>query len=208
MDILQIVLDTIKILQANEAALSAGASAVTLGAAAVRVFEKGRELITYHITDAESEQVQVPALGGPLGASPDGKPFKQDVAIVVDINRRLLPDVAAYLQEQQIDADLFFVTNNLTYAFKSKALDVNDPEEWKEVVQEFNAVMEQLKVHVKRRRIHIFMSVPLPIAFGMGAVWGTVDVATVYHYQGSEQEPSTYYPVMKISRALRFGDGV
>lgn len=37
------------------------------------------------------------------------------------------------------------------------------------------------------------------MAFGLGAVWGTVNDATVYHW-----ENNTYYPVMKIDRKLRF----
>jgi hypothetical protein len=65
-------------------------------------------------------------------------------------------------------------------------------------VQEFTATMNAIKHQLGGARVHIFLSTPLPLAFGLGSVWGTVDEATVYHW-----EKQTYYPAMKISRALR-----
>jgi hypothetical protein len=47
--------------------------------------------------------------------------------------------------------------------------------------------------------MRFFISAPMPIAFGIGSVWGTVDEATVYHW-----EKQTYYPVLHVTRELRF----
>jgi len=37
------------------------------------------------------------------------------------------------------------------------------------------------------------------LAFGMGAVWGTVSEATFYHWGGKN-----YFPAVQIDRELRF----
>jgi len=209
MDLILLAQQAIALLNQAEPALSAGAAAVTVGAAAVKVIQKGKQLITFLITEPTGAAVRVPAIGGPMGASPDGDLFKRDVAICVDINRRLFKNVATYLTAQKIDADFFLVTNDPSYSPQTTALHANDPDEWKRVVQEFNAVANQIKASVENARVHIFMSVPLPIAFGLGSVWGTVDNATVYHWQGIPSgDESTYFPVLKVSRALRFGDGM
>ncbi len=39
----------------------------------------------------------------------------------------------------------------------------------------------------------------IPLAFGMGAVWGTVSEATFYHWGGKN-----YFPAVQIDRELRF----
>lgn len=116
----------------------------------------------------------------------------------------MLQDVARYLDEQNLDADMLVVTNDPAYSDKVKFLDPNQPEEWTELVQEFTATMNAIKHQLGGAQVHIFLSTPLPLAFGLGAVWGTVDLATVYHYQEIKKENrSTYYPAMKISRELR-----
>jgi len=78
-------------------------------------------------------------------------------------------------------------------------LDENKPDDWEEMIKEFNTAINAIKHAVGAVNIHIFMSVPLPVAFGMGAVWGTVDRARIYHWNSE-----VYKPVLNISRNLRF----
>lgn len=199
MSLLPLAKDALTALQQADPGLSALVSAGTIlnvaGKAAVAVVKKGAQLITYLITRREDEE-QPPS--APLAIS------RPHVAILVDINRRMLQDVARYLDEQNLDADLLVVTNDPAYGDKVKFLDPNQPEEWTELVQEFTATMNAIKHQLGGAQVHIFLSTPLPLAFGLGAVWGTVDLATVYHYQEIKKENrSTYYPAMKISRELR-----
>jgi hypothetical protein len=199
MPLLPLVKDALTALQQADPSLSALVSAGTIlnavGKAAVTVVKKGAQLITYLIARREDEQ-QEPS--EPLAIT------RPHVAILVDINRRMLQDVARYLDEQNLDADLLIVTNDPAYGDKVKFLDPNRPEEWTALVQEFTATMNAIKHQLGGAQVHIFLSTPLPLAFGLGAVWGTVDLATVYHYQEIKKENrSTYYPVMKISRELR-----
>ena len=58
--------------------------------------------------------------------------------------------------------------------------------------------MNKIKRSAGGKRVHIFLAAPLPLVFAMGAVWGTVDEASVYHW-----EQNTYHKVVNISRKLR-----
>jgi hypothetical protein len=158
---------------------------------AVQIVKKGRQLVTYLITHRQDEAT---------GATPEKKLAltKRNVAILVDINRRMLMDVAAFLEQQKIDAELLLVTNDPAYGSQVKFISPEQPADWEELVREFNATMNEIKHALGGVRVHIFLSTPLPLAFGLGSVWGTVDEATVYHW-----EKQNYYPVMKISRELR-----
>ncbi|MCL4709314.1 SAVED domain-containing protein [bacterium] len=199
MSLLPLAKDALAALQQADPTLSALVSAGTIlnavGKAAITVVKKGAQLITYLITRREDEE-EIPT--APLNIT------RPHVAILVDLNRRMLQDVARYLDEQNLDADMLIVTNDPAYSDKVKFLDPDKPDEWTELVQEFTATMNAIKHQLGGAQVHIFLSTPLPLAFGLGAVWGTVDLATIYHYQEIKKENrSTYYPAMKISRELR-----
>ncbi|MEZ4705641.1 MAG: SAVED domain-containing protein [Caldilineaceae bacterium] len=171
-----------------EAAAKATTSLTTIGAAVVQLIQKGGQLYTYLIgrTDEAADAPMVQVLPRP------------DVAIVVDINRRALLDVAAYLQAQKIDANIVVVTNDPSYSANVRFLAPDDPAAWADLVREFNGAVGAIKHYIGHARVHIFLTTPLPLAFGLGSVWGTVDECTVYHW-----ERGTYYPTMQVSRELR-----
>ncbi|MBX3015614.1 MAG: SAVED domain-containing protein [Caldilineaceae bacterium] len=157
----------------------------------VKLLQQGKQLHTYLFSHQSTDQDR----------SSQGRSTSKlvpDVAVLVDINRRILRDVARYLDEQQIQATLIIVTNDPTYSDQTPFLDVSNPSVWTALVQEFNAAITHINHYVGPANFHFFLSVPLPLAFGLGAVWGTVGEAVVYHY-----EKNTYHPVMKISRNLR-----
>lgn len=157
----------------------------------VKLLQQGKQLHTYLFSQQQADQDQ--SHNGQAAIKP-----ASNVAVLVDINRRILLDVARYLDEQRIQATLIIVTNDPTYSHQTPFLDVNNPAAWSELVQEFNAAVTHIKHYVGPASFHFFLSTPLPLAFGLGAVWGTVEEAVVYHY-----EKNSYHPVMKISRELR-----
>jgi hypothetical protein len=163
----------------------------TIGSTAVKFLQGGQKLYAYLIGRIKKED-----------SEPEKRPVeiqpKEHVAVLIDINRRLLHDVAAFLDAQGVDANLIIVTNSPTYSSEVRFLDVDDPEEWETLVREFNKAVGTIKREVGTAKLHFFLSTPLPLAFGLGSVWGTVDEATVYHWQAG-----TYHPVMPISRRLR-----
>ena len=123
---------------------------------------------------------------------------KEDVAIVVDISRRALVDVAGFLDKLKVDADILLVTNDPSYGAQVIFLNPESEKEWNEIVLEFKTLMNKIKRTAGGKRVHIFLAAPLPLVFAMGAVWGTVDDAVVYHW-----EKNTYHKVVNISRKLR-----
>jgi hypothetical protein len=165
------------------------------GKAVLYVIDKGARLVAYLLTRANKSTEPVSQRrkrSSPIKVKPD-------VAIIVDINRRSLSDVAAYLDENHIDADIVIITNDPTYQSKSVFLDPAEQEDWECMVREFSKVMDGIKHTVGGARLHIFLSTPNALAFAMGAVRGLVDENTVvYHW-----EKQTYFPVVTLSRQLR-----
>ena len=179
---------------------------LTLGPQSVKVYQIGKQVVMYLISQIKPEPpkpapVPKPELGRDdleTVTSLKALVSKDHVAILIDINRRMLVNVARFLDAQGIDADMLIVTNDPEYSSNVQFLPVDSPETWVELVQEFNQAMNAIKLAVGSAHIHIFLSTPLPLAFGLGSVWGTVDKAMVYHWQ-----ENTYHPVMPISRTLR-----
>jgi hypothetical protein len=184
-----------------EATLTAGAAIQGAGATLVTVLQKGNQLVTYFARRKKSKRQ---AKAGHLAPLQNGEPIatKANVAIVVDISRRSLRDVEHYLVANNIDADLIVVTNDPSYGPQIKHLNESDPDAWFKIVQEFNTAINAIKHELGATNIHIFISAPLAIAFGLGAVWGTVDRANIYHWNQVE-----YKRVLEIRRELRFEKG-
>jgi hypothetical protein len=204
MDLVQLAKDALVLFQQIQpgvkAAIEVGTAVGSMGSAAVQVIQKGKQLVTYVIQRVAPK----PPITAPESLADQTPTPLKDVAVLVDINRRMLVDVARYLDEKKIDAELMIVTNDPAYSDQIKFLDPNKSDEWKELVKEFTAAMNAVKREAGGARLHIFLSTPLPLAFGLGSVWGTVDVATIYHWQEVKGEKrSTYYPSMEISRELR-----
>ena len=117
---------------------------------------------------------------------------KLNVAVVVDIARPTVRDVARYLDDVEMDVNFLLLQN----AQPDKFLSPDD--KWDDYVSAFARTMDRIKHTFSGARLHFFLSAPGALIFGLGCIWGTVDDAEVYHYQSG-----TYYPVIAISRDLR-----
>ena len=181
-----------------------GTSLYTIGTAGVKVLQKGKQLVTYAVGKMERKtaaQKDKPKAKR-MKSSTDVLLQKKDVAIVVEISRPSVQDVVNYLASKKIDANLVVITTVKPRGPKPvKGLNENRPAEWTELVQEFSEAIDRIKQEAgASAKMHIFLSAPLALAFGLGAVWGTVDKAQVYHWKSS----GGYAPLMKITRKLRF----
>ena len=190
MDI-QFIIEAIKFFENIKPAaegLAATGPVLAAGAkAGIYVIKRGAKLISYLITD-QKDAPELPTVK------------KSDVVILVDINRRMLADVSRYIEEIKLDADVVVITNDPAYSSNIQFLDPSKPQDWEDLVREFSSAMNGIKRTVGGAKMHIFLSTPLPLAFALGSVWGTVDEATIYHW-----EKGTYFPSMPISRQLRIG---
>ncbi len=155
--------------------------------AGVYVIKKGAKLFSYLITDQKNAS-ELPTVK------------KSDVVILIDINRRMLADVSRFIEEEKLDADVVIITNDPAYSSNIQFLKASKSDDWVDIVREFSSAMNGIKHTVGGAKMHIFLSTPLPLAFAIGSVWGTVDEATVYHW-----EAGSYHPTMPISRQLRIG---
>jgi hypothetical protein len=181
--------------------VDAGTSLYTIGSAGVKILQQGSQLITYAF--GKSKQKPAPKSGKPKKkkVAPEVLFQKDDVAIVVEISRPAVRDVVNYLEGRKIDANLVVITTVKPRGVKSvQGLSESRPAQWAELVQEFSLAIDRVKREVGSAKIHIFLSTPLALAFGLGAVWGTVDQAQIYHWKSK----GGYAPLMKITRRLRF----
>jgi hypothetical protein len=207
-DLLPTVVEAIKFFEnvkpGVEGIIASGGALLSAGKASIYVIQKGAKLISYLITrpnnkEKASTDKDKKSTRKSKQKSSEPEFSKDNVVILVDINRRMVVDVTKYLDMHKIDADLVIITNDSTYGSAIKPLDVNKPEEWESIVRDFMGATDKIKRMAGGRNIHIFLSTTLTLAFALGSVWGTIDEATIYHWEGM-----TYFPVMKISRSLRF----
>ena len=117
---------------------------------------------------------------------------KLNMAVVIDIARPSLRNVATYLDDQNMDVN--FVV--FRHAEPGKFFKTDD--DWQAIGITFGDVMARIKREFDMAKLHFFLAGPGSLLFAMGCIWGTVDDATIYHY-----ENNTYHPVLPISRSLR-----
>ena len=117
---------------------------------------------------------------------------KLNTAVVIDISRPIVRNVAAYLDDKNIDTNVILLRHVEPGQF------FNTSDDWQAIAITFGNVMDRVKREFNGSKIHFFMSGPVGLLFAMGCIWGTVDEALVYHY-----ENDTYHPVLPITRKLR-----
>ena len=178
---------------AMEGVVAAGTVIASTASVTISVVKKGATLLSYLIKPPEKNagRKKKTSAGRLDITSPD-------VAIVVDISQPILERVGAYLKKKRIKADVLLVTNRLKYSDRPEFLDAKSERDWEAVVQDFADVMYEVRRAGKAARVHIFLAAPLPLTFAMGAVWGTVENAILYHWDGE-----AYSPVFKVNQALR-----
>lgn len=199
-DILQAVVETLRffanIKDSVEGMAVTGSTALAAAKMSGYLIQKGAKSLSVLITSAKKK----PAGRKQTKSKPEALILsKKHVAIVLDINNRIVANVDSFLKTKKIDADIIVITNDPSYSDEIAQLDIEKPEEWADLARDFKTHSQKIKRLVGDAKVHIFLAVPVPLAFGLGAVWGTVDDAVVYHWQNK-----TYYPVMDIGRGLRF----
>jgi hypothetical protein len=194
-DILQLAQEASDFLQSIEPGLEAlpkaGKVLATVGSTTINLLHRGKRLAAYWIRPKKSQEEEEEA-----DFSTKALSQAKDTAIIIEITRPVFVDVARFLKEEGIEAELIVIKPNQDD--QDVFLPVDQPEVWHDLVREFSQATNTIKRKSGKTNMHMFISAPLPLAFGMGAMWGTVDRATVYHWQDG------YKPVMTISRQLRY----
>lgn len=209
MDGIQIAVETLKFFEQNKDAIAgmtgAGALLSSTAKSSIYLVQKGAKMVSYLITRAKKKPAKsaAKALRSRKPASRSGGEAlvtKKDVAIIIDINRRSLTQVAEYLESKKVDADFIVITNDPTYGEQVKFLNPKSPKEWEALLKDFALHMTRIQRTVGSARVHIFQSTPVALAFSLGCVWGTVHPGAVYHY-----EDGTYHRVLDVKRSWKQG---
>jgi hypothetical protein len=120
--------------------------------------------------------------------------FTPDLAVVLDMaSHSARGDAEAYLQQNNQQMELVHVANtyggNLT------------EDDWVKVVQEIYSVFHYLQSKKEVARLHVFHSMPVALAFGVGMALGNFVPVTIYNWEASEGK---YYPVLKLNEVESF----
>lgn len=115
--------------------------------------------------------------------------FTQDIVLVLDMaSHPARGYVEEYINQQGWDMEVVGVVNtyggNLT------------EDDWTPVVQEIYSVFNQLQAKKDITNIHLFHSMPVALAFGLGIALGNFVPVTVYNWEASEK---AYQPVLKLN---------
>jgi NACalpha-BTF3-like transcription factor len=192
---LNFIIEAIKFFEnikpAVEGLSATGTVIASTASVTISVIKNGAKMFSYLIKRPEKKSSTKKAKSGNLDISSD------DIAIVVDIAQPILENVGVYLKEHKIDADVVLVTNREKYSDKPLFLKL-DETEWEKVVSDFVDIMYEVRRSSAGRKIHIFSSAPVPISFAIGAMWGTVQNATLYHWQDD-----AYHAVIRVRRDIR-----
>lgn len=117
--------------------------------------------------------------------------LSEDTAVVLDMAGHVATgDVRAYLARQEPSKSFCLVVVSNTYGGN-----LTD-EDWTPVVQELFQVFNVLQRDANVRRIHLFHSMPIPLALGLGMALGTFVPVTVYNWEKAE---GTYFPVLRLN---------
>ncbi len=129
-------------------------------------------------------------------------PAKSEIGVVVSMNPKLaLNGAAAFIDAQQLDANMVLITNTPDY-HQGAFLDVDV--DWTEVVKLLNLTIVKCKQRFPNARLHYFLAMPVSLAFAFGCALGNVHQGDkVYHFQPTNDNKSSYIHVLTINRNLR-----
>lgn len=115
--------------------------------------------------------------------------FTQDIVLVLDMaSHPARGYVEEYINQQGWNTEVVGVVN--TYGGNLME------DDWTPVVQEIYSVFNQLQAKKDITNIHLFHSMPVALAFGLGIALGNFVPVTVYNWEASEK---TYQPVLKLN---------
>ncbi len=151
----------------------------------LRVIAGGRRLVGLLVSRPRNESEEEPTKK------------VQDVAVIIEITRPIRTAVEQYLQEKG-DIDHTFIITSLDGDGRIGVLEHSQPAEWADQVRGFYRLLNNIQRELGGAKVHFFISAPVVLSFGLGAMWGTVNNATLYHWaEGS------YHPVLDVGRTLK-----
>ena len=109
--------------------------------------------------------------------------IKDDIAIVLNISNNCIPLVEKFLGEKGIDATVFEVNKK----DGKREIDPYNRKEWEDIVTDFSKLLTSIYEQSAPSRVHIFLSAPVALAFGIGCVIRTLYRPYIYNYNRDTQ---------------------
>lgn len=104
--------------------------------------------------------------------------------------------VQLYLKKNNIKANIVKVTT----PDESNLLDPENLKEWEDLVRKFSTMLDVVLREMSPQRIHIFLSAPLALTFGIGCTIGNIVSPFIYHLDNVSKE---YKLVITADNRLR-----
>lgn len=134
-----------------------------------------------------------------IGRKKDLAERKKDIAIAIQVNQFLGLQVKEFLEKEKTDANLILITNSLDIQ-ELKKLDNDKPEEWREVISDFNKEIENTQRIFGATTFHIFLASPSALAIALGAALGRQRRAYVYHWDPTR---NTYAKIAVLPKDIK-----
>jgi len=125
---------------------------------------------------------------------------KRKAILAIELaSHRLLSSVREYAKENIPDGFIIHVMP------KNMETSGNIPlGDWKKIVSELFSITQIVRTDFYYDELHIFLSCPVPIAFGFGMALGDFVPGKIYNYfKGGKTKNAGYVPVLDISEILR-----
>ncbi len=119
-----------------------------------------------------------------------------ETAVVLDnASHSALGDVSNFLKKH----DMKIATVNVENTYSGNLTE----DDWIPAVRELNSVFHELQSSTETTRFHLFLAMPVAMAFGLGMALGHFVSITVYNWE-PDPDPGTYYPVLKLNEIKTF----
>jgi hypothetical protein len=127
----------------------------------------------------------------------DNEPLYEDIAFVLEASRQeAYTQVSQYLARENLKANIV----RLTFSREYRLIAPSAREKWEGLMREFSKVITLVHSKAVPKRIHLFLSVPLPLAFGIGCSLGSFIQPYLYHFVN----PATGYKlVMSVNHYMQ-----
>ena len=104
-----------------------------------------------------------------------------DVAVAVQVSMHISESVKAFLEKSSIDANLVLVTNSKD-PNELVPLDDFNPEEWRDIVCNFNRTLDRLERAAEAKTFHMFLAAPSALTIALGTALSKHRHAYIYNW--------------------------
>lgn len=109
----------------------------------------------------------------------DDEPLYEDIAFVLEAGKQeAYTRVVQYLERENLKANIV----RLTFSKDYRLIAPSARDKWEGLMREFTNVITLVNSKAVPKRVHLFLWMPLPLAFGIGCSLGAFIQPYLYHF--------------------------